>query len=148
MHRPARRAGTGSRSVPHPGTGSAADKGPTFISPFQPPPAHYDMAADVDPQGWKTVQAGSLTFRVRTPQPEAISVLSFAWSDHQKSDRIKHETLIDFVNRYTHPDDLVPALMAMADPDDDSFGTAEFNQLVKAIATVGTARPFWPSLAW
>lgn len=85
-------------------------------------------------------------FRVTAPLPEAIDVLSRAWSKHSKAQRIAHATLVDFVSRYTHPDDLAVVLTHMADPDDLSFGSDDFNELVKSIATVGTARPFWPSL--
>jgi hypothetical protein len=148
MHRPARNVGGASRAVPHPGVGGGANSEPTFVSPFQPPPAHDDLAADTEPHGWKSVHVGDFHFRVRSPQPEAIHVLSMAWSQHQKSERISTGTLMDLVARYTHPDDLAVALMAMADPDDGRFGTEEFHDLVKGIVTVGTARPFWPSLVW
>ena len=143
MHRPRPAAGGGARSVPHPGTSGGA-QGPTFISPFQPPAGYDDLAADVDPLGWKHIEVAGFSFRVRSPQPEAITVLAVAWSKYQRSKSIKTETLVDFVSRYTHPDDLAPVLMAMADPDDERFDTEQFHDLVKGIATVGTARPFGP----
>jgi hypothetical protein len=148
MHRATTPRGGTARSVPHPGVNGADKNTPTFISPYQPPPSYDDFAADIDPTGWKRVEVAGFPFRVKTPQPQAIDVLSFAWSKHARSDKIAHQSLIDFVARYTHPEDLAEVLGIMADPDDARFEVEQFHELVKQIATVGTARPFWPSLGW
>lgn len=147
MHRAGSSRGSSARPVPHPGVNGADRNTPTFISPFQPPTGHHDLAADLDPGGWKNVTVAGYPFRVKTPQPQAVSVLSFAWSQHQRNTAIAHETMVDFVTHHTHPDDLGAVLPRMADPDDESFGMDEFTELVKQIVTVGTARPFLPWLA-
>ena len=131
------------RAVSRPGVNS--DGGPGFQSPFQPPPAYADLAADaaalLDPDAWQVVHAGGTFWRVRTATPAALALLS-QLPDLKGGEQV---TVINrFIGEHMHPDDFATLLERMVDPE-DSFGADEYQDLYRQMVTVGTARPFWQS---
>lgn len=136
--------GNAARSVPHPGTSGA--NGPTFISPFQPPPSTTDFYSDtvaMDPQGWHVEHIGGSFWRTRMPTPSAIGLLNEIM-DRKGGSQVQSMNM--FLAVHLHPDDLVTMVLRMIDPD-DGFGTDEYQQIYRMVATIGTARPFSQSSA-
>lgn len=142
VHRPSRPAGGGGRSAPHPGV-SGAQK-PSFVSPYQPPSGGVDLGADVtamDPDAWRVVMAGGMAWRAKVPSANAIGLLSEI-IDSRGGTQIR--TINMFLAAHLHAEDMARMLERMVAPD-DSFGNADYQDLYRAVVTLGTARPFWLS---
>lgn len=91
-----------------------------------------------------SITVGDQQWRVKRPGPQALHVFTIATSGHQTDSLIRSSAIRDFVARHMHPDDYMRALLTMVDPaggmDKDTF-----YDILRGIATVGTARPFRPS---
>lgn len=126
----------------------AIGREPEFESPYKPPPGFADLIADMDPVSeypYSEVVAGQL-FRFHRAHPKALATFVSAQSEFNSNDSVRVRQLVRFIHHHTHPDDLATMLLRLI--EDDTFGMAELDELVEAIAKAGTARPTKPSSPW
>ena len=81
---------------------------------------------------------------VRKPKPQALQAFSLAVSTHTKA-KTKNDMIGLFVKNHLSDASFAFLLSQMMDPDSD-FTVARFGDLMREIATLGTARPTQPSL--
>lgn len=94
---------------------------------------------------WKydTVTVNGRVIQARQPQPAAIQAFTMATSKHS-SPKTQNEMVAMFVRNHISPRSYQELLTAMMDPD-DAFTIESFGELMREIATLGTARPTPPS---
>lgn len=140
MPRPRGSAPSAARSVAHPGAGGAQK--PAFVSPFQPPPAVPDLAADMRRLSmddfWHSVLVAGQTWRFKVADPVAIALLA---EIAELSGGPQLQATARLLRRQMHDDDFVRMVNRMSDPGDE-FGHVELMELYRHAVTVGTARPF------
>lgn len=91
----------------------------------------------------ETVDLHGRTVQVRVPQPAALQAFSMAVSKFTPV-KTQNDMVALFVRRHISDRSYNELLMAMMDPD-DSFTMEHFGDLMRKIATLGTARPTGPS---
>lgn len=132
-----------SRKVQAPHSGGSAAR-PAFQSPYQPPSAEEDLRGDIallDPAAWQVVHAGGRFWRTKMPTPSALGLLSEIVESRGGA---QVSAINMFLASHMHPEDLMVVLDRMTDPDDE-FSGSDYQDLYRAVVTVGTARPFQPS---
>lgn len=135
------------RSVP-----AASSSGAQMpVAVFPTPPGDDDLAAQCDDAdrrrdgGWHEVAVGDWPLRAKVPSPTAINVFQKAISPHIKNQRISQEMTSRFLAQHIHPQDWELLMLGwMTEPD----RTPELGDVLRAVATVGTARPFVQSPGW
>lgn len=139
VHRPSRTVASGGRTASHPGVSNS--NGPSFVSPYQPPPAGLDLSGDIsalDPNAWQPVVADGRLWRAKIPSASSLGLLNEI-IESRGGAQVK--TINMFLAAHMHPDDMALMLERMIDPD-DSFKSEEYMELYRAVVTLGTARPF------
>ena len=113
-------------------------------SPFPPPPGDDDLAAQSDPDRWHDFTIGGITLRGRVPPPQALHVLRTATSGHVRAEVQTDMTWL-FLRDHLDEPSVDRIMAAMIDPD-TTWDMTRLGEVIRAIATLGTARPFvpWP----
>lgn len=112
-------------------------------SPFPPPPGDTDLAAQSDPGRWHDFTVAGIALRGRVPAPTALHVLTTATSPHVRGE-IQNDMTWLFLRDHLHPDSLDAVQYALVDPD-SGWTIARLGEVIRGIATLGTARPSGPS---
>lgn len=127
---------------------------------FDPPPGNEDLLAQVeeierlnvgveanDPNppsvGYRFVEIAGENIEVRVPNPKSLAVFTAAISKHA-SKNLQNDMIGLFVRRHVSTKSYEHMIYRMMDPDDE-FEMRHFGELMRSIATVGTARPTGPS---
>lgn len=128
---------------------STASPSPSPV--FEAPTGFADLDSQVDDilEGggrWHLLTVEGLTLRVRKPAPTAVKALNAA-TGKGSSAELRKDSMTLFVQHHLHPDDWELLLVTMVDPE-QSFSTATLGEVMRRIATLGTARPTGPSSRW
>lgn len=118
---------------------------------FEAPTGFADLDSQVDDvieggQRWHVLTVEGLTLRVRKPAPTAIKALNAA-TGKGSSAELRKDSMTLFVQHHLHPEDWELMLVTMVDPE-QAFSTATLGEVMRRIATLGTARPTVPSSRW
>jgi hypothetical protein len=115
---------------------------------FEAPTGYTDLDSQVDDilegsQRWHVLTVEGVDLRVRKPAPTAIKALNAA-TGKSSSAELRKDSMTLFVQHHLHPEDWESLLVRMLDPG-QSFSTATLGEVMRRIATLGTARPTVPS---
>ncbi|TCN51772.1 hypothetical protein EV641_109163 [Rhodococcus sp. SMB37] len=125
---------------------------PPAASPaFEAPTGFDDLISQVEDileggDRWHTITVEGATLRVRKPQPTAIKALNAA-TGKGSSAELRKDSMTLFVQHHLHPADWEMILVWMVDPE-QSFSAASLGEVMRRIATLGTARPTVRSSRW
>lgn len=148
---PPRNARGTARRVPTAGTGNSTST--PYVPVNTTPSGVDDLAAQSDAaelrrggdtRPWHSVAVGDLVLHARTPLPAALHAFQAAVSPHNRSERLRQELTAGFVARHLRPDSYEMLLVAMIDPTRERV---EITDVLEALTTLGTARPFVRSRA-
>lgn len=92
-----------------------------------------------------TIDLDGHLIQARMPQPAAIQAFAMATSRHSPA-KTQNEMVAMFVRNHISPRSYQELLERMMDPE-DSFTIDQFGELMRRIATLGSARPTKPSPA-
>lgn len=92
-----------------------------------------------------TIDLDGHKIQARMPQPAAIQAFAMATSRHSPV-KTQNEMVAMFVRNHISPRSYQELLERMMDPE-DSFTIDQFGELMRRIATLGSARPTKPSPA-
>lgn len=159
-----RRPRVAGRSTPTPSSGGSNT--PRFESPYQPPPGHPDLAAQVvdlqhrRTQRWKTrntletpttghshpftITMAGEHYKVRNPRPEALHAFTEATGPHIKDTRLRNDMIQLFLANHLEPDGFERIIYRLMDPDDE-VDRDDLGNLMRDIVTLATNRPTVPS---
>lgn len=117
---------------------------------YDPPPGDVDLYSQVedldDGAGrWQDITVKGVTVRACKPGPAALKSLTAA-TNSSASAVFRNDMTTLFVQQHLHPDDWERVLVLMVDPAED-FDIRSLGEVMKSIATLGTARPTGPSSA-
>lgn len=118
---------------------------------FEAPTGFDDLMSQVDDilhggDRWHTLTVEGMTLRVKKPAPTAIKALNAA-TGKGSSAELRKDSMTLFVQHHLHPADWEMMLVWMMDPE-QSFSTATLGEVMRRIATLGTARPTVRSSRW
>ena len=112
-------------------------------SPFPPPPGHDDLGSQADPARWHDFTVAGLALRGRVPSPAGLHAFTTATSPHVSA-TIQTDMTWIFLRDHLHPDSVESIMSVMIDPD-SGWDTARLGEVIRVLATLGTARPFGQS---
>lgn len=84
-----------------------------------------------------------VTVRARKPGPAALKSLTAA-TNSKATAQFRNDMTTVFVQDHLHPEDWERVLVVMLDPA-SSFDVRSLGEVMRRIATLGTARPTGPS---
>lgn len=106
-----------------------------MTSPFKPPSGLGDLEFQSNAHDdWETVEVGTLALRVKPPAASALFALVSATSDSP-------DGITAFLCAQMSPESYERVMETMMDPD-RNFTVKDLGAVVRAIATIGTARPY------
>lgn len=108
----------------------------------QPPSGHDDLDSELDAR-WLYVPVAGLDLWARKPIAESLPVLNKALSQHSPAE-MRNDMVAKFLHDNLEPDSLDRMWEAMVDPGVETPGDL-LEQVMRAVATLGTARPTVPS---
>lgn len=109
---------------------------------FQPPPGHDDLDSELDSR-WLYCPAAGLDLWARKPIAESLPVLNKALSQHSPAET-RNDMVAKFLQDNLEPESLDRMWQAMVDPMVDTPPDL-LERVMRAVATLGTARPTVPS---
>lgn len=130
---------------------------------FDPPPGHDDLASQVlelhrgnspdayatpppielGPWSGEVIEVAGREIQVRKPRPEALHAFSMAVSRYSPPE-IQNNMVALFVRSHMSIESYEQLLYRMMDPD-DTITMDHLGEVMRKIATLGTARPTGPS---
>lgn len=119
-------------------------------SMFPPPDGNDDLESQINdierlanakPGEWpfETMDVDGFTIEIKKPTTNAIHVLNMATSKHAPKD-VQNDMISRFVKAHTSEASFSTLMERMIDPD-DTFTLENLGEVMRGIATVGTARP-------
>ena len=112
------------------------------MSLFEPPSGVDDMWADIHPGTHIVTTAGGLTLHAHTPTPQAGAILARAVGPHA-SQAMRRDMIGLFLEHTLTAASNDLLWSTLIDPDTDADGLLD--EVMRAVATLGTARPTVPS---
>lgn len=116
---------------------------------FPPPDGTEDLESQIedieraanDPDAWPygTTDIRGETFEIRKPLTNSLHVLAMATSGNAPV-KTRDDMIIRFVKQHTSEKSFERMLERMLDPEDE-FTLKDFDAVMRAITTLGTARP-------
>lgn len=113
---------------------------------FDPPDGFDDLDGQCQQietgSRWGEIEVAGRPLRVKRPTPVALNVFTKAISKHSPKG-VQDDMTVLFVRQHLDDDDYEGLMVRMMDPDDD-FTLSHFGEVMRGIATLGTARPTVP----